>query len=169
MRPRGVWFDSLQLTAAQGLVSLCRPRRCPAASQSALPVGHLPGAQMHREPPSWSTGERQPRPFALSRPPCPMPPAKHRTFLRVQLSDRQAHGQTHRHSHALTPSETASQSTFVSQSQSHSTCERPGQEEGEKKFKFAPGREFFSLSHSGFSLSLWLPPLFLLLPLLFPS
>ena len=59
-----------------------------------------------------------------------MPPAKHRTFLRVQLSDRQAHGQTHRHSHALTPSETASQSTFVSQSQSHSTCERPGQEEG---------------------------------------
>ena len=75
-----------------------------------------------------STGAPQPRPFALPRPPlAPTPPAKHSTFLREQTSHRQAHGQTHRHSHAPTPRETAGRGQLLSQS--HSTCERPGPEE----------------------------------------
>ena len=34
------------------------------------------------------------------------------------------------HSHTPTPSETAGRRKFVSESQNHSTCERPGPEEG---------------------------------------
>ena len=63
-------------------------------------------------------------------PPCSTPPPKRRTFLREQMSDRQAHGQTHRHSHAARPSETDDRRKFAGKSQSHSTWERPGAEEG---------------------------------------
>ena len=75
-----------------------------------------------------STGARQPRPFALPRPPfAPTPPAKHSTFLREQMSHRQAHRQTHRHSHAPMPRETAGLRKLLSQSQS--TWQRPGPDE----------------------------------------
>ena len=37
---------------------------------------------------------------------------------------------TDSHSHTPMPSETASRCKFISQSQNHSTCERPGPEEG---------------------------------------
>src|SRR5574337_672504 len=75
-----------------------------------------------------STGARQPRPFALPRPPfAPTPPAKHSTFLREQMSHRQAHRQTHRHSHAPMPWETAGLHKLLSQSQS--TWQRPGPDE----------------------------------------
>ena len=71
-----------------------------------------------------------PAPSPYRGPPGPTPPAKYRTFPREQMSDGQAHGQTHRHSHSPTPGEAAGRGKFINQSQSPSTCERPGPEEG---------------------------------------
>ena len=104
--------------AGLGAVKLECPT-CPAPAQCPNPP-EATGA--------WSTGVPQPRPFTLPRPPfSPTPPAKHSTFLREQMSHRQAHRQTHRHWHAPTPRETAGLRKLLSQSQS--TWQRPGPDE----------------------------------------
>jgi len=120
-------LGSLQLPAAHGPMSLLWAETQPSQARSAHPAWHLPSAQMLQEPPAWSTRERHLRPFTLPRSPLPRAPSKHRAFLTEQTNDMQAHRQSLTHTH---PSETASRCKFVSRSQNHSTCEKPGPEEG---------------------------------------
>ena len=114
---------------ARGPLSLLRacaqpsrgPERpsCPAPARCPKP----PGATS-------AVNQELVRPAPPLRPPeaplAPTPPSKHRTFRREQTSDVQAHGQTHRHSQAPTPRETAGRRKRGSQGHSHSTRGRPG-------------------------------------------
>ena len=78
-------------------MSLLRVETQPSQARSAHPARHLPSAQMLQEPPAWSTGECHLRPFTLPRSPLPRAPSKHRVFLREQMNDMQAHGQSLAH------------------------------------------------------------------------
>ena len=123
-------------------VSGCRPGRCPPASPAVLGASCRPRRSPARalsDHPAWHPNTRSyggavdqsasAPPLALPRPRplAPRPPAKHTTFRRGQTSDRQAHRQTHRHSPAATPRETASRRQLLSQS--HGSRERPGPDE----------------------------------------
>ena len=113
---------------ARGPLSLLRacaqpsrgPERpsCPAPARCPKP----PGATS-------AVNQELVRPAPPLRPPeaplAPTPPSKHRTFRREQTSDVQAHGQTHRHSQAPTPRETAGRRQRGSQGHSHSTRALP--------------------------------------------
>ena len=105
------------------------PALVPRRPLSAHPARHLPGAQTHGGHRGAVDRSASAPPLALLRPRplAPRPPAKHTTFRREQTSDRQAHRQTHRHSPAATPRETASRRQLLSQS--HGTRERPGPDE----------------------------------------
>ena len=113
-------------TALVGVAAFARP--LPAVALSAHPARHLRGAQTHLQPPAPATRARQPRPFALPRPPrCPHA-ALQAPDLAEGADERRAATRTgtQTHSQAPTPSETAGRRKRGSQGHSHSTRGRPG-------------------------------------------
>ena len=101
------WPGRCLASGPAGLRASCGPRSSPAGALSTHPAWPVPGAQPTGSDRRGWLESLSPAPSPYQGPLAPTPPTKHTTFLREQMSQRQAHGQTHRHSHAPTRRETA--------------------------------------------------------------